>query len=277
MDDLTKEFLQESSENLDRLDQDFVKLESDPGNPELVKSIFRTIHTIKGTCGFLGFTQLESVAHAAENLLSWLPDGEIALTPEITTALLQMVDAIRQMLQSIDVSGSEGERNDEELVQTLTRLQHGAAKPAAESHEAAGVPAAAPEEQPPVPSEGKVTQAGVERRRGLDEGSCGSGRCGGPYDVGRVHAVHVDLHLQSERGPFRDFSVAGGDILPAGGGGLWLDAWKTRGRNRRAGDSRGCAVGVVRGSAERYVWARGAAAGQALRQLSELVGISRTR
>ena len=65
MDDLTKEFLQESSENLDRLDQDFVKLESDPGNPELVKSIFRTIHTIKGTCGFLGFTQLESVAPLA--------------------------------------------------------------------------------------------------------------------------------------------------------------------------------------------------------------------
>ena len=58
-DDLTKEFLQESSENLDRLDQDFVKLESDPGNPELVKSIFRTIHTIKGTCGFLGFSVLQ--------------------------------------------------------------------------------------------------------------------------------------------------------------------------------------------------------------------------
>jgi two-component system, chemotaxis family, sensor kinase CheA len=158
MDDLTKEFLQESSENLDRLDLDFVKLESDPGNPELVKSIFRTIHTIKGTCGFLGFTQLESVAHVGENLLSRLRDGEIALTPEITTALLQMVDAIRQMLQSIDVSGSEGERNDEELVQTLTRLQQGAAKPAPESQKAASVPAAALEEQPLPPPESEATQ-----------------------------------------------------------------------------------------------------------------------
>jgi chemotaxis protein histidine kinase CheA len=78
------------------------------------------------------------VAHVGENLLSRLCDGEIALTPGITTALLQMVDAIRQVLQSIDVSGSEGERNDEELVQTLTRLQHGAAKPAEESHEMEG-------------------------------------------------------------------------------------------------------------------------------------------
>ncbi len=175
MDDLTKEFLQESSENLDRLDQDFVKLESDPGNPELVKSIFRTIHTIKGTCGFLGVTQLESVAHVGENLLSRLRDGEIALTPETTTALLQMVDAIRQMLQSIDVSGSEGERNDEELVYTLTRLQQGAAKPAAESHEVAALPAAALEEHPAPPSEceatrGDATDSKLETQRvGLNE------------------------------------------------------------------------------------------------------------
>ena len=95
----------------------------------MVKSIFRTIHTIKSTCGFLRFTQLESVAHVGENLLSRLGDGEIALTPEITTALWQMVDAIRQMLQSIDSTGNEGERNDEALVQTLARLQQGAAKP----------------------------------------------------------------------------------------------------------------------------------------------------
>ena len=63
-DDLIKEFSQESGENLDRLDQDFVKLESDPGDRELLKSIFRTIHTIKGTCGFLGFTKLEALTHA---------------------------------------------------------------------------------------------------------------------------------------------------------------------------------------------------------------------
>jgi two-component system, chemotaxis family, sensor kinase CheA len=70
MDDLVREFLLESYENLDRLDQDFVKLETEPGNLELLKSIFRTIHTIKGTCGFLGFGNLEALAHAGESLLS---------------------------------------------------------------------------------------------------------------------------------------------------------------------------------------------------------------
>ena len=183
MDDLTKQFLQESSENLDRLDQDFVKLESDPGNPELVKSIFRTIHTIKGTCGFLGFTQLESVAHVGENLLSRLRDGEIALTPGITTALLQMVDAIRQMLQSIDVSGSEGERNDEELVQTLTRLQHGAAKPAEKSHEMASVPEAPVEEPPPLSAEGETTQGDAPESK-LDTQPVGLNEV--PRDVAEV-------------------------------------------------------------------------------------------
>ena len=70
MDELIKEFVQESSENLDRLDQDFVKLESDPGNLELLKSIFRAIHTVKGTCGFLGFIKLEALTHTGEDLLS---------------------------------------------------------------------------------------------------------------------------------------------------------------------------------------------------------------
>ena len=125
MDELISEFLQESRENLDHLDQDFVKLESEPENRELLKSIFRTIHTIKGTCGFLGFTQLELLAHAGENLLSQLRDGAIGLDAERTTALLQMVDAVRQMLDRIESSGNEGERDDRGLIETLTRLQKG--------------------------------------------------------------------------------------------------------------------------------------------------------
>ena len=122
MDDLTREFLLESYENLDRLDQDFVRLETEPGNLELLKSIFRTIHTIKGTCGFLGFAKLETLTHAGESLLSVLRDGQLQLNPEITTALLAMVDAVRQMLNSIDANGNEGERNDEKLIATLARL-----------------------------------------------------------------------------------------------------------------------------------------------------------
>jgi two-component system chemotaxis sensor kinase CheA len=122
-DDIVREFLVESSENLDLLDRELIHLEKDPRNRDTLASVFRTIHTIKGTCGFLGFTKLESVAHVGENLLSKLRDGALALNPAITTALLQMVDAIRQMLTSVEAVGIEGERNDQELIKTLTRLQ----------------------------------------------------------------------------------------------------------------------------------------------------------
>ena len=120
--EIVKEFLVESYENLDRLDQDLIALEKDPGNRETLASVFRTIHTIKGTSGFLAFNQLEAVTHVGENLLARLRDGVLALSPEITSALLAMVDAVRQMLASIEATGNEGERNDEGLIATLTWL-----------------------------------------------------------------------------------------------------------------------------------------------------------
>jgi two-component system, chemotaxis family, sensor kinase CheA len=109
MDDIVKDFLVESYENLDQLDRNFVTLEKDPTSRELLSSIFRTIHTIKGTCGFLGFGKLESVAHVGESLLSRLRDGLLSLTPAITSALLQMVDAIREMLACIESTGQDGD------------------------------------------------------------------------------------------------------------------------------------------------------------------------
>jgi two-component system, chemotaxis family, sensor kinase CheA len=149
-DDIVREFLVESSENLDLLDRELINLEKDPGNRGTLASIFRTIHTIKGTCGFLGFTKLESVAHVGENLLSKLRDGELALNPEMTTALLAMVDAIRQMLASVEAVGNEGERNDQELIQTLTRLLQGTAA-AAKTDAPAPPPAPAAESAPAEP------------------------------------------------------------------------------------------------------------------------------
>src|ERR1700753_3160456 len=151
-DDIVREFLVESSENLDLLDRELINLEKDPGNRGTLASIFRTIHTVKDTCGFLGFTKLESVAHVGENLLSKLRDGELALNPEMTTALLAMVDAIRQMLASVEAIGNEGERNDQELIQTLTRLLLGGSAPPRAELPAEPASEAARKEIPPTVS-----------------------------------------------------------------------------------------------------------------------------
>ncbi|MFO1487633.1 MAG: chemotaxis protein CheW [Verrucomicrobiota bacterium] len=129
MDDITKEFLVESYENLDRLDQDLVTLEKDPGSRETLDSIFRTIHTLKGTSGFLGFGKLEAVAHVGENLLSKMRDGLLRINPEITSALLAMVDAVRFMLGQIEATGQPGDRDYSALVERLTRLNEGKDSP----------------------------------------------------------------------------------------------------------------------------------------------------
>src|SRR6476659_3850472 len=108
LDDIVEEFLVESHENLDQLDSDLVALEQDPNSRERLSSIFRTIHTIKGTSGFLAFNRLEEVTHVGENMLSRLRDGELELTPTRTSVLLQMVDTVRALLASIEASGGEG-------------------------------------------------------------------------------------------------------------------------------------------------------------------------
>ena len=122
-DDIVKEFLVESYENLDRLDRDLITLEKDPRDREILASIFRTIHTIKGTSGFLSFNKLGAVTHVGESLLGLLRDGQKALDRDITNALLAMVDAVRQILASIEATGVEGERDDDGLISRLTRLQ----------------------------------------------------------------------------------------------------------------------------------------------------------
>ena len=145
--DIVKEFLIESYENLDRLDQELVVLEKDPANRDTLASIFRTIHTIKGTSGFLGFNQLGALTHAGEGLLTQLRDGLLTLHPEITTALLAMVDAVRQILKTIEADGCEQQRDDRNLIATLTRLQHKQVEP-----EVAVVKNADGESQGPRPS-----------------------------------------------------------------------------------------------------------------------------
>src|SRR5690242_18533360 len=105
--EIIAEFLVESHENLDQLDRDLVELEQHPGSRELLSSIFRTIHTIKGTSGFLAFNRLEALTHVGENLLSRLRDGEMEMTAPVTESLLSMVDTVRALLGSVEETGKD--------------------------------------------------------------------------------------------------------------------------------------------------------------------------
>ena len=146
LDDIAQEFLVESYENLDELDRALVALEREPASQPLLASVFRTIHTIKGTSGFLAFNRLEAVTHVGENVLSKLRDGELALTPQITTVLLQMVDTVRALLASIEATGAEG---DIDIGAVQTALA-GCLEPAVEPAEP--TTAAVPEPAPLVPA-----------------------------------------------------------------------------------------------------------------------------
>ncbi len=125
--EILNEFLVESYENIGRLDQELVQLEKTPKDHALLSSIFRTIHTIKGTCGFLNFSKLEAITHLGENILSQLRDGQRDLTAEIVSALLETVDAVKRMLANIESSGAEGEESYESLKGKLRSLVEGKA------------------------------------------------------------------------------------------------------------------------------------------------------
>lgn len=125
MDEVIKDFLVESAENLDRLDREFVELERSPDRLDLLASIFRAIHTIKGTCGFFGLHRLERLTHAGESLLARLRDGARAFTPACAAALLRLVDAVRAMLASVAADGTDGGEDYPALIEVLSRLTAG--------------------------------------------------------------------------------------------------------------------------------------------------------
>lgn len=122
-DDLIQDFLIESSEHIEQLESDLVELEKNPKNKVALVCIFRSIHTLKGNCGFLGFPRLEKLTHAAENLLSLLRDEILELQEPMITALLQTVDLAREILANLEKDGKEGDCDPSELIATFERLQ----------------------------------------------------------------------------------------------------------------------------------------------------------
>src|SRR5215471_17681535 len=147
MDDLLREFLTETSESLDTVDNQLVKFEQEPNNAMILDNIFRLVHTIKGTCGFLGLPRLEALAHAGETLMGKFRDG-MPVKAEAVTLILSSLDRIKEILAGLEATEAEPEGNDHDLISQLEEMvERGMAAMAAE--------AAAPAEAAPAP---KTTQ-----------------------------------------------------------------------------------------------------------------------
>lgn len=122
MDDLIAEFLTETNESIESIDADLVTLEQNPNDMDLLSRIFRLMHTIKGTCGFLGLPRLETVAHRAENVLGLFRDGVLEVTPEYVTLIFESIDRIKVIIAGLEEAGSEPQGDDSSLIARLDRV-----------------------------------------------------------------------------------------------------------------------------------------------------------
>jgi two-component system chemotaxis sensor kinase CheA len=129
MDDLLREFLTETNESLDTVDIELVRFEQEPNNAKILDNIFRLVHTIKGTCGFLGLPRLEALAHAAETLMGKFRDG-MPVTGEAVTLILSTIDRLKEVLGGLEQNEAEPEGEDKDLISELERMAMAAAAPA---------------------------------------------------------------------------------------------------------------------------------------------------
>jgi two-component system chemotaxis sensor kinase CheA len=155
MDDLLREFVTETNESLDVVDVELVRFEQDPNNAKILDNIFRLVHTIKGTCGFLGLPRLETLAHAAETVMGKFRDG-LPATAEAVTVILATIDRIKEILESLERDQREPEGADADLIADLERI----AERTAAAHKAATAPAPEPQR---VVRPGEVSLEELER------------------------------------------------------------------------------------------------------------------
>ena len=147
MDDLLREFLTETSESLDTVDNQLVRFEQDPNNAKILDNIFRLVHTIKGTCGFLGLPRLEALAHAGETLMGKFRDG-MPVTAEAVTLILSSIDRIKEILGGLEATEAEPEGTDQDLIVKLQEMvERGMQAMAAAAAPAASAPSVKPVEQ----------------------------------------------------------------------------------------------------------------------------------
>jgi two-component system, chemotaxis family, sensor kinase CheA len=161
MDDLLREFLTETGESLDTVDNQLVKFEQEPNNAKILDNIFRLVHTIKGTCGFLGLPRLEALAHAGETLMGKFRDG-MPVTAEAVTLILSSIDRIKEILAGLEATEAEPEGNDRDLIDQLEAMvERGMAAMAAAAAAPAAEAAPAMASPPTQSAEPKLTQGSL--------------------------------------------------------------------------------------------------------------------
>ena len=156
MDDLLREFLTETSESLDTVDNQLVRFEQEPNNAKILDNIFRLVHTIKGTCGFLGLPRLEALAHAAETLMGKFRDG-MPVTGQAVTLILTTIDRIKDILGQLEATEAEPEGNDQDLIGELEAMVERGMAAMAGSAETVATEAA------PAVTEGTLVMQTLER------------------------------------------------------------------------------------------------------------------
>ncbi|WP_316237639.1 hybrid sensor histidine kinase/response regulator [Bradyrhizobium sp. SZCCHNR1015] len=163
MDDLLREFLTETSESLDTVDNQLVRFEQEPNNAKILDNIFRLVHTIKGTCGFLGLPRLEALAHAAETLMGKFRDG-MPVTGEAVTLILTTIDRIKDILGQLEANEAEPEGEDRDLISELEAMVERGMAAMAAGEAAPPLAPAAPEPPPkPAVTHGSLIDQTLER------------------------------------------------------------------------------------------------------------------
>jgi len=193
MDELTREFLIESQEGLDRMERCLTELEERPHDAALLADIFRSVHTIKGTTGFLGFKRLEKLAHSGENLLGLLREGKLAAEQAIITTLLELLDGLRSILRTIESNGDEGTEQDTDLIARLETLVSGATvapPPVPTKKQAAEKPSV------PTPNSGLTAPDGTRARKETCTipaltSTPQSSATGAPAELAAIPAMHA--------------------------------------------------------------------------------------
>jgi len=195
MDEIIDEFVVESEESLESLDQMFVALEKDPGNKDLLNEIFRCAHTIKGAAGFLGFQRLVEIAHVSEDVLNKLRKGELIATPDVMDAVLKAMDIIKEMLANIKTTRQEGIDPSIEFMQSILD-GHADAVGKGEEEKISPVEAADPAEAGEKKISAAVNAESLKKEVNAEEAAAKSGaekKTAPPAHREREHNIRVDI------------------------------------------------------------------------------------